>query len=62
MCESNKRVYLEKVSGAAATLAGGIVVNVGLIALLLVASLDKQFRVIAHHWGDAVLRKLKVNA
>ena len=45
------RRYLVKVAHAAAALAGSIVVNVRLVALLLVTGILIQFGVVADHFG-----------
>jgi len=41
--------YLVKLGDAAAALTSSVVVNIGLVALLLIASVLVQLRVVAHH-------------
>lgn len=40
---------LIKLGDAAAALTGSVVVNIGLVALLLIAGILVQLRVVAHH-------------
>lgn len=46
---SRRDIYLVKVVGAASALTGGVVVDIGLDALLGIALLDVDFGIVAGH-------------